>query len=74
MFSANKHGSYRIVKGEQAQDPCNGLLKTGYYSSLHFYCLHYKAMHHWQMYNLEHHKKLRKQTGMNSGHVNIDVI
>lgn len=31
-------------------------------------------MHHGQMYNLEHHNKLRKQSRTNSGRVNIDVI
>lgn len=73
MLRASKHSSYGVVKGISAQDPSNELLKTGKYSSLHFYYLHYMSVH-WQMYNLEHHNKLRKQTEINSGHVNVDVI
>lgn len=74
MLSASKHSSYGVVKGILAQDPCNELLKTGKYSSLHFYYLHYMSVHHWQMFNLEHHNKLRKQTEINLGHMNVDVI
>lgn len=74
MLSANKHGSYRVGKATPEQDPANKQLDTGWLSSLHFYYLYYMALHHCQMCNPEHHTKLRKQTEMNSGHVNINAI